>query len=463
MKLLNYYFLIFFLTLFGSLNAQIGIGTSSPDVSSLLDLSSTTKGFLLPRMTTAEKLLLINPAIGLTIFNTSSGQIESNKGDGHGGILWSGFTTSGVTAPVGTNTTQLATTEFVMTNSNKYNAVSGIGSISTSSTSDIVVSGMTISPPAGTYFVNFNSQFNFTSSTTTITGVEISTNQTATDLQTAYNQLNSLSVTNSAHAAVFGNGETLTAGVYSIAAAASMAGILTLDGQNNPDAKFVFKIGAAFNTGAGTTVLLTNGASACNVFWVVEAAVGLGAITKIKGTLISHGAALAAGAGCIIEGRLLSTSGALTSDNLTLTIPQNCNFINLGVAARFGMFTADGAIANTAISTITGDVGTNSIGPISGLTTPSVVNGTIFPPGGSVLVTPEITAPTSSIVGFSIYQNGVLITNSYRTRTSLVNPAEISLQAIATVTAGQSIEIRWKTNTGILTLDNRVLTLLNVR
>jgi hypothetical protein len=120
------------------------------------------------------------------------------------------------------------------------------------------------------------------------------------------------------------------------------------------------------------------------------------------------------------------------------------------------MFTSTGAIAGTAISTITGDVGTNSIGPISGLTTPMVI-GTIFPPMGSILVTQEITAPTSGLVGFGIYQNGVLIANSSRTRTSLVNPAEISLEA------GQSIDIRWKTNTGILTLGNRILTLLNIR
>lgn len=442
-------------------NAQIGIGTNSPDASSILDLSSTTKGLLLPRMTTAEKLLLVNPAVGLTIFNISSGQIESNKGDGLGGASWTGFTTSGATAPDGTSTTQLATTEFVMANTNKYHSVSDVGSISTTSITDLIVPGMTFSPPAGTYFVNFNSQFNFTSSTTTIPAVEASTNQAAMDLQTAYNQLNLLAVTNSGHAAVFGD-ETLTAGVYSIAAAASMAGILTLDGQGDSNSKFVFKIGAAFNTGAGATVLLTNGASACNVFWVVEAAVGLGAITKIKGTIISHGAAVAAGAGCIIEGRMLSTSGALTCDNLTLTVPQNCNFIDLGVAARFGMFTSTGAIAGTAISTITGDVGTNSIGPISGLTT-SMVIGTIFPPMGSILITQEVTAPTSGLVGFSIYQNGVLIANSSRIRTSLVNPAEISLQAIATVAAGQSIDIRWKTNTGILTLGNRILTLLNVR
>ena len=460
----NYKPLLISLSLLFSIisNAQIGIGTNTPDASSILDLSSTTKGFLLPRMTTAEKLLLVNPAVGLTIFNISSGQIETNKGDGLGGASWTGFTTTGTTAPLGTSSTQLATTEFVMANTNKYNSISGVGLISTTSITDILVPSMTISPPAGTYFVNFNSQFNFTSSTTTIPAVEASTNQTAIDLLTAYNQLNSLSVTNSGHAAVFGNGETLTPGVYSIAAAASMAGTLTLDGQNDPNSKFVFKIGAAFNTGAGATVLLTNLASACNVFWVVEAAVGLGAITKIKGTILSHGAAVAAGAGCIIEGRMLSTSGALTCDNLILTIPQNCNFINLGVAARFGMFTSDGAIAGTAISTITGDVGTNSIGPISGLST-LMVNGTIFPPMGSILITPEITAPTSGLVGFSIYQNGILIANSSRIRTSLVNPAEISLQAIATVAAGQSIDIRWKTNTGILTLGNRILTLLNVR
>lgn len=463
MNKLIIYTALLFITLSINSFAQIGIGTNSPDASAILDLSSTTKGLLMPRMTTLQQSNLVNPAIGLTIFNISSGQIETNKGVGLGGALWTGFTTSGATAPVGNSLTLLATTEFVMSNTNKYNSVNGVGTISTTSATDLLVPGMTISPPAGTYFVNFNSQFNFTSSTTSIPAVEVSTNQAAMDLQTAYNQLNSLSVTNSGHAAVFGNGETLSSGVYSITAAASMAGTLTLDGQNDSNSKFVFKIGAAFNTGAGTTVLLTNGASACNVFWVVEAAVGLGAITKIKGTLISHGAALAAGAGCIIEGRLLSTTGALTCDNLTLTIPQNCNFIDLGVLSRFGMFTSTGAIAGTAISSITGDIGTNSIGPISGLFTPNIVIGTIFPPMGSILVTPEIVAPTSALVGFSIYQNGVIIANSSRTRTSLSNPADISLQAIATVALGQSIEIRWKTNIGILTLGNRILTLLSVR
>lgn len=463
MKNYNQIVVTFLLFSWAITRAQLGIGTTSPDNSALLDLSSTTKGLLLPRMTTDQRAVLLSPAIGLSIFNITSGQIETNKGDGLGGVLWTALQTSGDTAPFGTNTTQLATTEFVLANTNNHKSLSGLGFISTSSTADIIVSGMTIAPPAGTYFVNFNSEFHFTSSSAPVPAVEVSTNQAAADLLIAYNQLNSLPVTNSDHAAVFGNSETLTPGVYSIAAAASMAGTLTLDGQNNSNSIFVFKIGAAFNTGAGTTVLLTNGASACNVFWVVEAAVGLGAITKIKGTIISHGAAVAAGAGCIIEGRLLSTAGALTCDNMILTIPPDCTFINLGVASRFGLFTADGAIANTAISTITGDVGTNSIGPISGLDAPSVINGIVFPPAGAIEVSPEIKAPEAGSVGFSIYQNGVLVANSERIRTSTANIAEISLQAIATVSEGQTIDIRWKTDTGILTLGNRILTLLHVR
>ncbi len=35
--------------------AQIGIGTTSPDASSVLDMTSTTQGVLIPRMTTEEK------------------------------------------------------------------------------------------------------------------------------------------------------------------------------------------------------------------------------------------------------------------------------------------------------------------------------------------------------------------------------------------------------------------------
>ncbi len=75
MNKLIIYTALLFITLSINIFAQIGIGTNSPDASAILDLSSTTKGLLMPRMTTLQQSNLVNPAIGLTIFNVSSGQI----------------------------------------------------------------------------------------------------------------------------------------------------------------------------------------------------------------------------------------------------------------------------------------------------------------------------------------------------------------------------------------------------
>jgi len=51
-------------------NAQIGIGTTSPDASASLELQSTTKGFLPPRMDSDARDGIGSPAEGLTIYNT---------------------------------------------------------------------------------------------------------------------------------------------------------------------------------------------------------------------------------------------------------------------------------------------------------------------------------------------------------------------------------------------------------
>ncbi|MCB0383590.1 MAG: tail fiber protein [Psychroserpens sp.] len=55
--------------------AQVGIGTTSPDGSSMLDIESDDKGILIPRMTALERLAIYNPANGLMVY-----QIDDVKG-----------------------------------------------------------------------------------------------------------------------------------------------------------------------------------------------------------------------------------------------------------------------------------------------------------------------------------------------------------------------------------------------
>lgn len=47
--------LFFFMIMTATVSAQVGVGTITPDASSVLDVSSTTQGMLAPRMTTAQK------------------------------------------------------------------------------------------------------------------------------------------------------------------------------------------------------------------------------------------------------------------------------------------------------------------------------------------------------------------------------------------------------------------------
>lgn len=58
--------------------AQVGIGTNTPDKSAILDLSTTTQGFLLPRLSSAERNQINNGNIakGLMIYNTDSNTLQ---------------------------------------------------------------------------------------------------------------------------------------------------------------------------------------------------------------------------------------------------------------------------------------------------------------------------------------------------------------------------------------------------
>ena len=65
-------------------SGNVGIGTSTPDPSALLDLdaSGANRGLLIPRLTTAQRNAIVNPALSLFIFNTTTNCFEAYMGNG---------------------------------------------------------------------------------------------------------------------------------------------------------------------------------------------------------------------------------------------------------------------------------------------------------------------------------------------------------------------------------------------
>lgn len=70
MKYLNW---VLILLITGTLQAQIGIGTNTPAASAALDVTSTEKGFLPPRLTYAQKSTIASPVAGLIVWCTDCG------------------------------------------------------------------------------------------------------------------------------------------------------------------------------------------------------------------------------------------------------------------------------------------------------------------------------------------------------------------------------------------------------
>lgn len=62
--------LLFFMLIASNMYGQVGIGTVTPDASSVLDVVSTSKGMLTPRMTTAQRTAILNVANGLLVYDT---------------------------------------------------------------------------------------------------------------------------------------------------------------------------------------------------------------------------------------------------------------------------------------------------------------------------------------------------------------------------------------------------------
>jgi hypothetical protein len=161
-------------------------------------------------------------------------------------------------------------------------------------------------------------------------------------------------------------GQTFLPGVRTASSSLLLSsGSVTLNAQGDPNAVFIFQVASTLITGSNTTVLLVNGAQACNVFWEVGSSATLGTGTHFVGTIMAS-ATITANTAATIHGRLLAQTGAVNLDTNTITT---------STCASSASGNGGGIETTTGAKAITGTEAGGSNGS-TGMTTP-------VPPTGS--------------------------------------------------------------------------------
>jgi subtilisin family serine protease len=137
-------------------------------------------------------------------------------------------------------------------------------------------------------------------------------------------------------------GQALIAGVYCFSSSAQLTGTLTLDAQGNPNAVFIFQIGSTLTTASASSVVLSNGGSASNVFWQVGSSATLGTTTSFAGNILAL-TSITLTTGVNVTGRALALNGAVTLDTNAVTATGQ---LTSGVTTTVGGAQATGSGAS---------------------------------------------------------------------------------------------------------------------
>ena len=175
--------------------------------------------------------------------------------------------------------------------------------------------------------------------------------QAQSDLTTAYND----AAGRAGAVTVSGDlgGRTLTPGVYNSPSSQGLTGTLTLDGQGDENAVFIFQVGSELTTASASRVSLIGSASPCNVFWQLGSSGTLGTNSVFTGTVLAL-TSITATTGATIEGRVLARNAATTLDTNTITA-TNCP------VAATTTTTATTATTGTTATTTTGPGGETTV------------------------------------------------------------------------------------------------------
>jgi hypothetical protein len=127
-----------------------------------------------------------------------------------------------------------------------------------------------------------------------------------------------------------------TAGVYQSLTSILITDDITLDGQGDPNALFIFQSSSTLDTadgaaspGAHTRIILTNGAKASNVWWQVGSSATIGTATEFYGNILAaYDITMKTGAtacGRSMAGAWVGGAGAFVFDSNVVSVPGHPN------------------------------------------------------------------------------------------------------------------------------------------
>ena len=118
-------------------------------------------------------------------------------------------------------------------------------------------------------------------------------------------------------------GKTLLPGVYCSASSISLSSSsATLDGNQDPNAQWIFQAGTSFISAAATSFTLINGAKVANIYWIVGSATTIGSSSSMVGNIFAQ-TAITFNSGSTIIGRAFAMTAVTFEGGSLVTLPAS--------------------------------------------------------------------------------------------------------------------------------------------
>jgi LPXTG-motif cell wall-anchored protein len=200
-------------------------------------------------------------------------------------------------------------------------------------------------------------------------------------------------------------GGTFVPGVYNATSSLGVSGAVTLDGQGDPNAVFIFQVGDALTTASNTAFVLTGAAQACNVFWQIGSSATLGTTNTFVGTMMAL-TTITVNTGTTVAGRALARNGAVTLDSNVFSNPTchttpTTTTVATTPATTGGTTTLRATVVASGANAPTGTVTFSANGVALG-TAAIGSNGvaTLTVPAGTTVGTRAITAHFNGLINY---------------------------------------------------------------